>query len=197
MTTGVYAIVNSKNGKAYVGRHLKIEKRWKEHWGLLKDGNHFNPHFQSAYNQDGVDCFTAQIIEECSKDIYIEREDYWMNNWPAGTYNTATAKSGGWTSEMAQKANETQRQNGTLSERNRKAATTQSINGTHSWQNLTSEQLSERAKKSNATARERGTNGRGGSDGAKKGHETRGFIKACRAMCDWLDETQPIHGDTK
>lgn len=87
--TGVYKITNTVNGKVYVGSAYVLKKRKSDHFTQLKRNIHGNKHLQSAYNKYGVDAFQFEVLEKCSKDDVLEREDYWM-----GHYDSRNRKRG-------------------------------------------------------------------------------------------------------
>ena len=47
-TSGVYAIVNTLNGKKYVGSTKCFKERFAEHRSQLRKGNHKNVHLQNS-----------------------------------------------------------------------------------------------------------------------------------------------------
>lgn len=62
---GVYHIINTVNGKKYIGSTTDIEQRKKHHFTGLRSGNHRNPDLQKDYNAYGEQAFTIEIKEEC------------------------------------------------------------------------------------------------------------------------------------
>lgn len=62
---GIYKIVNSVNGKAYVGQSQNIKKRVAEHFRLLRNGKHNNPRLQNAFNKYGEDSFVWTVEVWC------------------------------------------------------------------------------------------------------------------------------------
>lgn len=82
--SGVYKItrrVDGKEDKVYVGSSTNIKRRWKTHFGTLKNGTHKNLHLQRSYDQYGDECFFYEIIECVSpnkKDL-MQAEQYWMD----------------------------------------------------------------------------------------------------------------------
>lgn len=75
MTSGVYQILNIKNGKKYIGSSVNIEDRWNQsHLRLLRQGTHQNSHLQNAWNKYGEEAFVFSIIEECDPECLIEKE---------------------------------------------------------------------------------------------------------------------------
>lgn len=75
---GIYKIINSLNGKVYVGKSVNIWKRWQSHKDKLVKGVHFNTHLQASYNTHGSIYFTCEVIEECAESDLSEREKYWI-----------------------------------------------------------------------------------------------------------------------
>ena len=50
---GVYKIVNTVNGKIYIGSSKNIDRRWNEHIRVLELNAHNNQHLQNAWNKYG------------------------------------------------------------------------------------------------------------------------------------------------
>ena len=63
--TGVYEIKCVKNGKRYVGVSKDIERRWREHRGLLYRGQHHSYDMQCDYNKFGENCFEFNVLKSC------------------------------------------------------------------------------------------------------------------------------------
>ena len=82
MTCGIYQIVNQVNGKSYIGQSRNIEKRWRQHkFGLnretaLQQGSY---PLRSAFLKYGLIKFKFEIIEECSENDLLIREQYWID----------------------------------------------------------------------------------------------------------------------
>lgn len=79
MKSGIYSISNTINGKLYVGSTNNISVRWNKHRALLRHNKHQNTHLQSAWNKYGEESFEFSIIEECSIESLIEREQYFID----------------------------------------------------------------------------------------------------------------------
>jgi len=71
MKSGIYLIKNIINKKVYIGSAVNIDKRWKEHKKLLKQGKHHSKHLQYAWNIDGQLNFKFEIIEEVSNPLHL------------------------------------------------------------------------------------------------------------------------------
>lgn len=82
---GIYKITCLVNNKIYIGSSNNIYKRWNEHIWELNNYKHDNKHLQDAWNKYGKENFIFEVIEECSKDTKLEREQYYMDLYK--TYN--------------------------------------------------------------------------------------------------------------
>ena len=72
----VYQIVNSINGRVYVGETIRGELRWLEHCKSLRGNYHKNSKLQADFNEFGEDVFEWSIIQELPKDRkLLEREE--------------------------------------------------------------------------------------------------------------------------
>ena len=77
--TGIYKITNKLNNKIYVGSGIDIKNRWNLHKFKLKNNKHHSIKLQRSYNKHGIDHFIFEVLEYCSKDVLIEREQYWID----------------------------------------------------------------------------------------------------------------------
>ena len=81
---GIYKITNMENGMCYVGQAVNIADRWKQH---IKRGVGADPPTRNklypAMLSTGVENFTFEIIEECSREQLNEREQYWQDYFKA------------------------------------------------------------------------------------------------------------------
>ena len=93
---GIYKITNIKNEKAYIGKSVEIvPKRWTEHIKTsLNIGNISRTKIHDAMKEYGIENFTFEILEECSKEKLNEREKYWIAFYETNTYGY-NIKSGG------------------------------------------------------------------------------------------------------
>ena len=82
--TGIYKITNIKSQKCYVGQAADIASRWKQHIkrGIGADAPTRNKLYP-AMLEHGVENFTFEIVEECSRAQLNEREDYWQDYFGA------------------------------------------------------------------------------------------------------------------
>jgi len=79
-SSGIYAIVNTKNQHFYIGSAKNLLQRKSDHFKRLKAGNHENPHLQHAYNRYGSNDFLFVIVEHVDHvKSLILREQYYMD----------------------------------------------------------------------------------------------------------------------
>lgn len=76
MQTGIYEIVNTVNGKRYVGSSVNIPRRWAAHRHLLRHGKSNNHKLKAAWEKYGEQSFAFNVLELCSKEELIEKEQY-------------------------------------------------------------------------------------------------------------------------
>lgn len=62
---GIYKIVNKATGQCYVGQSQRVKKRLREHFRLLRQNKHTNPHLQNSYNKHGAKNFYGAMEVEC------------------------------------------------------------------------------------------------------------------------------------
>jgi len=72
--SGVYEIVNTINGKRYVGSAVNFARRWRAHLRCLRAGNHHSEKLQRAWNKYGADAFEFRIIASCEASALIDSE---------------------------------------------------------------------------------------------------------------------------
>ncbi len=77
--SGVYQILNIVTGKTYVGSSADIKTRWRQHRNGLKANRHGNARLQNSYNKHGVKAFEYFVIERCTPNELIPKEQFWMD----------------------------------------------------------------------------------------------------------------------
>ena len=78
--SGIYAIRNTVNGKAYVGSATVFRKRFSLHRRQLERGDHHAVPLQRAWIKYGRDAFIFEVLERVSDlSLLIEREQHWID----------------------------------------------------------------------------------------------------------------------
>ena len=75
---GIYKIINTINGKVYIGQTNDIERRRNQHFSALQSGQHENKDMQQDFNR-WPDAFTFEVVEECFLSMLNTREKYWID----------------------------------------------------------------------------------------------------------------------
>jgi hypothetical protein len=78
--SGVYKITNEVTGKFYIGSSKNIEQRFYEHKYALKNKRHDNVILQRAWDKYGEDKFSFSVVEECSEENCVIREQYYLDS---------------------------------------------------------------------------------------------------------------------
>lgn len=60
---GIYRIVNTANGKVYIGSARQFKERWKAHKRSLVTGKHHNTHLQTSFDKYGESAFVFEVLE--------------------------------------------------------------------------------------------------------------------------------------
>jgi len=108
MSSGIYIITNTCNGKVYIGSAVDLDKRWRVHLHCLRKGVHWNISLQRSWNKNGESSFEFTVVEYCTKEMLLKREQHWLNLYEDGDlYNinpTAGSNLGRkWSSESRAK----------------------------------------------------------------------------------------------
>lgn len=79
MARGVYKIINTINGKFYVGSAVKLSRRRARHFSELRHNAHNNGKLQAAWNKYGEAAFIFVIVETLADDAdTLAAEDVWL-----------------------------------------------------------------------------------------------------------------------
>ena len=76
MSCGIYKIENLTNHKIYIGQSIEIEKRFVAH---KNSKDNFAIH--QAIQKYGIENFSFEIIEECSKEELDDKECFWISHF--------------------------------------------------------------------------------------------------------------------
>ena len=77
---GIYQIMSRATNRIYIGSSADITKRWNIHRSELKLNKHHSIILQRHANKYGLDDLVFSIVEECSEDILISREQYYLDS---------------------------------------------------------------------------------------------------------------------
>lgn len=66
--SGVYEIVNTVNGKRYIGSSVNLSRRRSAHYADLEGSRHGNAHLQSAFDKYGIDNFEFRTLLLCDPE---------------------------------------------------------------------------------------------------------------------------------
>lgn len=77
--SGIYAIVNTVNGKRYVGSSQDVWYRIRKHKEMLRRGDHHNVHLQNAWIKHGERCFDFILLEECNIESLLSVEQIYLD----------------------------------------------------------------------------------------------------------------------
>jgi group I intron endonuclease len=114
---GIYLIRNIINNKKYIGSTgstVGFYRRWAIHKSELRGGYHRNKHLQYSWNKYGEQNFEFSILEECSENMLVIREQAWIDYYdsmnPLKDYNHKEAANNGKLSlETKQKISDSQK----------------------------------------------------------------------------------------
>ena len=78
---GIYQILNTSNGKCYIGSSVNIKTRWKNHVSALRKNKSQNIKLQNAWNKHGEMAFEFNIIEIVygDKECLYKREQHYID----------------------------------------------------------------------------------------------------------------------
>jgi len=65
--SGIYKIINLKNGRFYIGSAADVFGRRKQHFWYLKKNIHQNQFLQNDFNKCGLENFRFVLLEETTK----------------------------------------------------------------------------------------------------------------------------------
>ena len=79
MKSGIYKILNKINNDCYIGSSVNLSNRKSRHFKDLQNKCHHSIILQRSVEKYGIENFEFQIIEECEKDLLIQKEQYWID----------------------------------------------------------------------------------------------------------------------
>lgn len=81
MNSGIYKIINNQTGRFYIGSAFNTEQRWQRHLRQLEQNKHFNYNLQEEWSAYGKQNFTFIVLENCSPDNILQREQHYLNKY--------------------------------------------------------------------------------------------------------------------
>jgi group I intron endonuclease len=96
--SGIYRIVNTANGKQYIGSSVNIRRRWHVHRTELRAGRHHSAHLQAAWNKYGEASFVFERLwyVEAVREALLYEEQLALNHLRTEYNNTTAARSPAW-----------------------------------------------------------------------------------------------------
>lgn len=76
--SGIYLWENKNNGKIYVGSSIDLKRRLGSYYNLKHLAKEPNRYINNAILKEGHSVFRLYIIEYCSKEDLIQREQYYF-----------------------------------------------------------------------------------------------------------------------
>lgn len=83
---GIYKITNINNKKSYVGKTVKFIDRFRTHAKRGCGLERISGQIYEAMFNEGIENFTWEIIEICSKEDQTEREKFWIKTLQTDSY---------------------------------------------------------------------------------------------------------------
>ncbi|NJO63447.1 MAG: GIY-YIG nuclease family protein [Richelia sp. RM2_1_2] len=80
MDTVIYAIINILDKNQYIGSAKHLPTRKRIHINSLKQNKHHSIYLQRAWNKHGEENFKFVVLETCTLETLIEREQWWLDN---------------------------------------------------------------------------------------------------------------------
>lgn len=77
--SGIYCIINTLNGKRYIGSAKDLYARVHTHFCLLRKNKSHSKHMQSSFNKYGEDVFNYSILEVCEELDLLKTEQFWID----------------------------------------------------------------------------------------------------------------------
>jgi len=71
---GVYRILNTRNGRVYIGSAQSFKKRWFIHQRQLQAGNHHCTFLQNDFNKHDSDSFICEVVEVVNDEFLNKKQ---------------------------------------------------------------------------------------------------------------------------
>lgn len=95
--TGIYKITNNLDHRVYIGQAVDVHKRWNEHCKCAcgidcPSGNKL----YAAMQKDGIENFTFELLEECSREELNQKETFYINLYQSVSYGYNSQNGSGF-----------------------------------------------------------------------------------------------------
>jgi len=87
MASGIYRIKNKISGSCYVGSAQDLNGRWRSHKHSLRHKKKSPPKLQRAWDKYGETAFEFSVLEECPREVLLDREQHYIEQYKP-RYNT-------------------------------------------------------------------------------------------------------------
>jgi len=83
LKSGIYKLLNTSNGRFYIGSAKEFKSRWQSHARQLKVGKHSNKYLQNDFAKCGTEAFEFHVIElmDSSKEQRLLREQHYLDQF--------------------------------------------------------------------------------------------------------------------
>lgn len=71
INTGIYQVLNTANGKRYIGSAVNTRARWGLHKRQLNTGQHHSRYLQRAWDKHGEESFKFSLLFICTKHTLL------------------------------------------------------------------------------------------------------------------------------
>jgi group I intron endonuclease len=95
----IYKILNTANGKFYVGSTMNTRERFRNHRKMLRSNKHHCKHLQASWNKYGEQTFIFHIVETVPEEQSLQAaEDRWLTDHVGKPhcYNTGYFSDAPW-----------------------------------------------------------------------------------------------------
>lgn len=91
---GIYKITDITNEKVYIGRAVNFKERWRTHCKRGCGIEKINGLLYDRMMEIGVENFTFEVVEVCSKEEQSEKEKYWIKFYRSDEWGYNQNKGG-------------------------------------------------------------------------------------------------------
>jgi group I intron endonuclease len=80
LKSGIYKIQSKVHpDRCYIGSAVSISMRWRRHRSDLNKNKHHSVKLQRHHNKYGLSDLVFSVVERCSEEVLIEREQYYID----------------------------------------------------------------------------------------------------------------------